>query len=120
LRLREDFPSALLVRLTPIRELADNFTDVLVPIIAFGWADYTYLPQVRQEFSGGIQGKNSNLRRTIDSYGQVHHPHAAICVLPHVPDPVQAAWILFAKPGENGGAHERQDDLSAMGMPGEL
>jgi len=33
--LREDFPTALLVRLSPSRELADNSTNVLVPINAF-------------------------------------------------------------------------------------
>jgi hypothetical protein len=33
--LREDFPSALLVHLSPNRELADNSANVLVPIIAF-------------------------------------------------------------------------------------
>ena len=33
--LREDFLSALLVHLSPNRELADNSANVLVPIIAF-------------------------------------------------------------------------------------
>jgi hypothetical protein len=35
LRLREDFLLVLLARLTPDCELADNVTNVLVPIIAF-------------------------------------------------------------------------------------
>jgi len=47
--LREDFPSALLVHLSPNRELADNSANVLVPIIAFDYADYTQVFPVRQE-----------------------------------------------------------------------
>jgi hypothetical protein len=52
--LRDDFPTALLVRLSPSCELADNSTNVLVPINAFDCADYTQVLPVRQE-DGGLK-----------------------------------------------------------------
>ena len=114
LKLQDDFQFAELIRLT----LHPNSLTISSQIYSFPsmllvCGLYIHMSKSARNLQR-LQSKNCDLRPAIKSYKGAGHSNPAVCIQPHLPNPIKSRWIFSSPKRQNRRSQKWNNNLPAM------